>query len=102
MRLVKTGADGERQCADVLKINRPDDLGDIANLGLTLAKGSCCWPAFNRRSSRRRPRATRSGGNVPYVHGLLRFAKKKRLSVALNFHGFLSPDPMRFSPSVAG
>ena len=39
MRLVKTGADGERQCADVLKINRPDDLGDIANLGLTLAEG---------------------------------------------------------------
>ncbi len=39
VRLVKTGADGERQCADVLKINRPDDLGDIANLGLTLAEG---------------------------------------------------------------
>ncbi len=29
VRLVKTGADSERQCADVLKINRPDDLGDI-------------------------------------------------------------------------
>ncbi len=40
VRLVKTGADGERQCADVLKINRPDDLGDIANLGLTLAEGN--------------------------------------------------------------
>jgi hypothetical protein len=39
VRLVKTGADGEKQCADVLKFNRPDDLGDIANLGLTLAEG---------------------------------------------------------------
>ena len=39
MRLVKAGADGEKQCADVLKISRPDDLGDIANLGLTLAEG---------------------------------------------------------------
>jgi hypothetical protein len=37
--LVKTGADGEKQSADVIKINRPDDLGDIANLGLTLAEG---------------------------------------------------------------
>jgi hypothetical protein len=37
--LVKTGADGEKQSADVMKINRPDDLGDIASLGLTLAEG---------------------------------------------------------------
>jgi hypothetical protein len=37
--LVKTGADGEKQSAGVMKINRrPDDLGDIANLGLTLAE----------------------------------------------------------------
>jgi hypothetical protein len=39
VRLVKTGADGEKQSADVMKINRPDDLGDIASLGLTLAEG---------------------------------------------------------------
>jgi hypothetical protein len=39
VRLVKAGADGEKQCADVLKISRPDDLGDIAKLGLTLAEG---------------------------------------------------------------
>jgi hypothetical protein len=36
---VKTGADGENQSADLMTINRPDDLGDIANLGLTLAEG---------------------------------------------------------------
>jgi len=36
---VKTEADGEERCADVMKIDRPDDLVDIANLGLTLAEG---------------------------------------------------------------
>jgi hypothetical protein len=39
VRLVKIGADDEKQCADVLRINRPDDLGEIADLGLTLAEG---------------------------------------------------------------
>jgi hypothetical protein len=39
VRLVNTGADGEKQSADVMKINRPDDFSDIANLGLTLAEG---------------------------------------------------------------
>jgi hypothetical protein len=39
VRLVKTAVDGEEQCVDVMKINRPDDLSDIANLGLTLAEG---------------------------------------------------------------
>jgi hypothetical protein len=33
VRLVKIGADGEKQSADVMTINRPDDLGAIANLG---------------------------------------------------------------------
>jgi hypothetical protein len=36
---MKIGADGEEPCIDVMKINRPDDLGDIADLGLTLAEG---------------------------------------------------------------
>ena len=31
--VVKTGADGENQCADVMTINRPDDLSDIASWG---------------------------------------------------------------------
>jgi len=38
LRLVKTGAEGEGSCTDVLKIDRPGDLGDIASLGLTLAE----------------------------------------------------------------
>jgi hypothetical protein len=33
LRLVKTGAAGEGRTLDVMEINRPDDLGDIANLG---------------------------------------------------------------------
>jgi hypothetical protein len=37
--LVKTAADGEEQCVDVMTINRPDDLSDIASFGLTLAEG---------------------------------------------------------------
>jgi hypothetical protein len=39
MRLGKIGTDGEEPFADVMKINRPDDLDDIANLGLTVADG---------------------------------------------------------------
>ena len=39
VRLVKTEADSEKQSVDVATINRPADLGEIANLGLTLADG---------------------------------------------------------------
>ena len=39
VRLVKLAADGEDQSVDVMTINRPDDLSEIANLGLTLAEG---------------------------------------------------------------
>jgi hypothetical protein len=34
-RLVKIGAEAEGQGVDVMGINRPDDLGDIADPGLT-------------------------------------------------------------------
>jgi len=37
-RLVKSGAEGEGPCTDVLEIYRPGDLADIANLGLALAE----------------------------------------------------------------
>jgi hypothetical protein len=39
VRLVKTGADGEKQSVDVATINRPDNLIDVTNLGLSLAEG---------------------------------------------------------------
>ncbi len=38
LRLVKIGAEGEGPCTDVMEIRRPDDLCDIADLGLTLAE----------------------------------------------------------------
>ena len=39
LRLVQIGADGEAPFVDVMTINRPDDLDDIASLGLTVADG---------------------------------------------------------------
>ena len=38
LRLVGTGIDGRSRSFDVMAISRPDGLGDIANLGLTLAE----------------------------------------------------------------
>ena len=35
--MVKTGAEGDGPCVDVMEIDRPDGLRDIADLGLTLA-----------------------------------------------------------------
>ena len=39
VRLVSLGAEGEEHSTDVLRIARPDDLTDLASLGLTLAEG---------------------------------------------------------------
>ncbi|MEA2729916.1 MAG: hypothetical protein QOF70_4391, partial [Acetobacteraceae bacterium] len=36
LRLAAAG--GEGSCVDIMEISKPDDLGDIANLGLTLAE----------------------------------------------------------------
>jgi len=38
LRLVKIGVEGEGPSTDIMEIRRPDDLVDIANLGLTLAE----------------------------------------------------------------
>lgn len=38
VRLVETGIDGQPRSADVMQISRPDNLGDISNLGLTLSE----------------------------------------------------------------
>jgi hypothetical protein len=38
LRLVETGIDGQSQSSDVMAISRPDGLGDLANLGLTLVE----------------------------------------------------------------
>jgi hypothetical protein len=36
LRLVRTGADGGGHSTGVMEINKPDDIGDIAHLGLNL------------------------------------------------------------------
>jgi hypothetical protein len=38
LRLVKIGAEGEGSGTNLMEISRPDGLGDIADLGLTLAE----------------------------------------------------------------
>ena len=39
LRLFETGADGQSRSFDVIELSRPEGLGDIASLGLTLAEG---------------------------------------------------------------
>src|SRR3954447_1758143 len=39
LRMVETGVEGSGRSVDVMMIDRPGDLGDIADLGLTLAQG---------------------------------------------------------------
>jgi hypothetical protein len=38
LRMVGTGADGQFRSFDVMPISRPEGLGEIANLGLTLTE----------------------------------------------------------------
>jgi hypothetical protein len=38
LRLVGTGLEGQSRSFDVMEISRPDDLGDIADLGMTLSE----------------------------------------------------------------
>jgi hypothetical protein len=53
--LVGMGIDGQSRSFEVMAINRPDDLGDIANLGLTLADGKLLLAQVQQQASRSRP-----------------------------------------------
>ena len=48
LRLVETGGAGETRSTDVMEIGRPDDFGDIADLGLTLAEGKAVQARLQR------------------------------------------------------
>jgi len=48
LRLVKIGVEGEEPCTDIMEITRPDDLVDIANLGLTLAEAKLLLAGVQR------------------------------------------------------
>jgi hypothetical protein len=47
--LVKTGTGGEEQWVAVMQISRPDDLGDRANLGLTMAERKLVLAGLQRQ-----------------------------------------------------
>ena len=69
LRLVKIGAEGDGHCTDVMEINRPDDLGDISDLGLTLSETKRLLAALQqeivavqvRQHAARRPICSRCG-----------------------------------------
>jgi hypothetical protein len=70
IRLVKIGAEGEGRTVDVMEINRPDDLGNIADLGLTLDETKRLLAGLQqeivaaqvRDHAVRRPTCSRCGG----------------------------------------
>ena len=70
VRLVKTGAAGDEGSVDVLEIDRAEDLGDIAGLGLTLAEGKALLAGLQqemvaaqaRDHAVRRPSCGKCGG----------------------------------------
>jgi hypothetical protein len=55
-------AGGEGPCVDIMEISKPDDLGDIANLGLTLAEAKQLLARVQCEISTAQARDTRSGG----------------------------------------
>ena len=77
LRLVKIGTEGDGHCTDVMEINRPDDLGDIADLGLTLAEGKLLLAGIQREivaaqardQAVQRPDCLRCGGAFRPGHG---------------------------------
>jgi hypothetical protein len=59
LRLVETGGEGEARCTDVMEIVRPDDLEDIADLGLTLAEAKVLQARVQQEIS-----AAQAGGHA--------------------------------------
>jgi hypothetical protein len=71
LRLVKLGAAGEGPALDVVEINRPDDLGEIADLGMRLEETQRLLAGLQqaivatqvRARAARLPACSRCGGN---------------------------------------
>jgi hypothetical protein len=76
VKLVSIGAEGEEHSTDVMRIARPDDLVDLAALGLTLAEGKRILAGVQREivaaqarlHAMRRPEC-RGCGAPPRVNG---------------------------------
>jgi hypothetical protein len=64
LRLVKTSAEGEGQAMDVMEIDRPDDLRDVAALGLTLSEAKQLLSILQREIV-----AAQAGTHASVVHG---------------------------------
>ena len=57
LRLAAAGDEG--RCVDIMKIGKPDDLGDIANLGLTLTEAKPLLARAQHEISTAQPRRRR-------------------------------------------
>ena len=64
LQLVETGTDNRARSVDVMEISRSADLGEIANLGLTLPEASRSWRACSKRWWRRKPTIMRHCGRT--------------------------------------
>ncbi len=71
VKLVSIGAEGEEHSADVMRIAKPDDLTDLASLGLTLAEGKRLLAGVQREivAAQPRPGARRVAGAGPEERG---------------------------------
>jgi hypothetical protein len=76
LRLVKTGAEGEEEYSDIMEINRPGDLGGIADLGLNLAEAKLLLAGIHqeivaaqaRNHTAGSPTGTGEAAEVPLPH----------------------------------
>ncbi len=86
LRLVKTGAEGEGPCTDVLEINQPGDLRDIGNLGLTLAEAKRLLAGVQREivAAQAREHADRRP-TCPHCSGVCRVKDYRDHAVATLF-----------------
>ena len=58
VKLVSIGAEGEEHSTDVMRIARPDDLADLAALGLSLAEGKQILAGVQREIVAAQPGST--------------------------------------------
>ena len=69
---MKTGAEGDSQSTDVMELNTPDDLSEIAHLGLSLARSEVvAGGGSNSRSSPLGLEPTHFSGRIVDVAAVL-------------------------------
>jgi hypothetical protein len=77
--LAKTGAEGAGPSIYVIEIDKPDDLGDVAHLGLSLAESKLLLAGSSGRSSPLRPEPTSFGGWI--VDAAVVFTKSRTTGI---------------------